>query len=418
MTEPTIGDAGRPCVFLDRDGVVNAMVYHSDFGLVDSPANAAEVRLLPGVAAAIDRLRGAGFLVVIVSNQPGAAKGKVSASQLEAVDAEVHRQLAAHGTAVDAVYLCLHHPGGVLAELATDCGCRKPRPGLLLRAAADHGVAPDRSFMVGDGITDVAAGKAAGVRTVLLGAWKPYIAAAALDEGGWPDIVVADLPAAVDWILNMRATKGEPVESDTFIQRYLAQASVILAELSTEDIARVVNLVVALKRRRGRLFILGSGGGAAHAGHAVNDFRKLAGIEAYSPSDNVAELTARVNDDGWAAAYAGWLRASRIGPEDMVMVISVGGGDVALNLSPNLVRALELAKEVGATTCGIVGRDGGATASLADACIRIPMLDRTLVTPHTEGLQSVVLHLLVSHPQLQETAATWETRAKTIITDQ
>jgi D-sedoheptulose 7-phosphate isomerase len=417
MTNTAIRAAVRPCVFLDRDGVVNAMVYHSDFGLVDSPANAAEVRLLPGVATAIDRLRAAGFLVVIVSNQPGAAKGKTSALQLEAVDAEVHRQLAAHGAAVDAVYLCLHHPGGVLAELATDCACRKPRPGLLLRAAADYGVALDRSFMVGDGVTDVAAGRAAGVRTVFLGTWKPYIAAA-LEEDGWPDIVAADLPAAVNWILNLRATKGEPVQSDTFIEGYLAQASAILAELPHEHIAHVVNLMVALKRRRGRLFILGSGGGAAHAGHAVNDFRKLAGIEAYSPSDNVAELTARVNDDGWAAAYAGWLRASRIGPEDMVMVISVGGGDIALNLSPNLVRALELAKDVGAATCGVVGRDGGATADLADACIRIPMLDRTLVTPHTEGLQSVVLHLLISHPQLQETPATWEARTKTIIAEQ
>ena len=158
----------------------------------------------------------------------------------------------------------------------------------------------------------------------------------------------------------------------------------------------------------GRLFILGVGGSAAHASHAVNDFRKICGFEAYTPTDNAAELTARINDDGWDSAFAEWLRGSRLSSNDAVLVFSVGGGSPAQNVSVNLVRALDLARDVGAVIVGIVGRDGGYTAQVADVCVLIPVASTDRITPHTEGLCAVVWHLLVSHPALQTMTTKWE----------
>jgi D-sedoheptulose 7-phosphate isomerase len=163
-----------------------------------------------------------------------------------------------------------------------------------------------------------------------------------------------------------------------------------------------------LRQRGGRLFVLGVGGGAGNASHAVNDFRKICGIEAYAPTDNVSELTARVNDDGWASVFASWLRVSRLGAGDAVLVFSVGGGDIERNVSPNLVRALQLARDVGACVLGVVGRDGGYVARVADVCVVVPTVNPAAVTPHTEAFQAVVWHLLVSHPSLQANEMKWE----------
>ena len=162
------------------------------------------------------------------------------------------------------------------------------------------------------------------------------------------------------------------------------------------------------RRFQGRLFFLGVGGGAAHASHAVNDFRKIAQIEAYTPTDNVAELTARINDDGWETAYVNWLKGSHLRSSDMVFVLSVGGGDRDNNVSTNIVQALQYAKEIGAKICGAVGRDGGFTDKVADVCVLVPVVNPATITPHTESFQSVVLHLLVSHPRLQISSAKWE----------
>jgi len=170
----------------------------------------------------------------------------------------------------------------------------------------------------------------------------------------------------------------------------------------------MVDLLVALRERGGRLFFLGVGGGAGHASHAVNDFRKIAGIEAYTPTDNISELTARVNDDGWETVFVNWLKGSRLNGNDMVFVFSVGGGDLERNISANLVRALQYAKEVGATICGVVGRDGGYTAQVADACVIVPTVNQQTVTPHTEAFQAVIWHLLVSHPALRVAEMKWE----------
>jgi D-sedoheptulose 7-phosphate isomerase len=193
-----------------------------------------------------------------------------------------------------------------------------------------------------------------------------------------------------------------------YTKRYIEEAALILKQLDQQAIERMVERLVELRDRPGRLFILGVGGGAGHASHAVNDFRKIAGIEAYAPTDNVSELTARVNDDGWETSFVNWLRGSRLKAHDMVLVFSVGGGDLQRNVSPNLVRALQYAKEVDATVCGVVGRDGGYTAQVADACVRIPVVDPETVTPHTESFQALVWHLLVSHPRLKAAEMKWE----------
>lgn len=198
---------------------------------------------------------------------------------------------------------------------------------------------------------------------------------------------------------------------DQFVDRFIVQTLEIIGKIDREAVAAMADGLAAVKRRGGRLFIVGSGGGAGHASHAVNDFRKIVDIEAYAPTDNVSELTARINDDGWDSSYANWLRVSRFRREDALLVLSVGGGNVAKGVSVNLVRCIDLAREVGAAVFGIVGRDGGYTKAVADACVVIPVVDPELVTPHTEGLQAVVWHLLVSHPKLKSAPTKWESVA-------
>ncbi len=198
----------------------------------------------------------------------------------------------------------------------------------------------------------------------------------------------------------------------TYTWQYLDEAAEILKQLDREAIERMVDLLVNARQQGGRLFVLGVGGGAGHASHAVCDFRKICGMEAYTPSDNVSELTARINDDGWDTAYANWLQGSRINAKDLVLVFSVGGGDAQRNVSANLVRALQCAKEAGAKVCGVVGRDGGFTAQVADACVLIRVANSQTVTPHTEAFQALVWHLLVSHPRLKAAEMKWESMAK------
>ncbi|MFZ5895305.1 MAG: SIS domain-containing protein [Myxococcota bacterium] len=192
-----------------------------------------------------------------------------------------------------------------------------------------------------------------------------------------------------------------------FSAEFVALARQALDQLDCDSIERVVDELVLLRDRGGRLFVLGVGGSAANASHAVNDFRKLCGVEAYTPTDNVAELTARTNDEGWESTFAAWLRTSRLNARDVVMVLSVGGGDRERNVSPNLVAALEAAADSGAPVVAIVGRDGGAARRSARCTVLVPTVDATLVTPITEAFQSVVLHLLVSHPRLQRNATKW-----------
>lgn len=194
----------------------------------------------------------------------------------------------------------------------------------------------------------------------------------------------------------------------SFSQVFLAESLNILSNIMPNDIEKVVTELSNVRDGGGRLFILGVGGSAGHASHAVNDFRKICGFEAYAPTDNVSELTARANDEGWETIFAEWLKGSRLRKGDAILIFSVGGGSLEKNVSVNLVRALEYAKRVGAAIVGIVGRDGGYTAQVADACVVIPPLVAERITPHTEGLAAVVWHLIVSHPAMQQVGTKWE----------
>jgi D-sedoheptulose 7-phosphate isomerase len=193
-----------------------------------------------------------------------------------------------------------------------------------------------------------------------------------------------------------------PSSGLTFVRDYLAEVRKIAESLDTGEIERAVAILAKTRQRGGRLFILGVGGSAANASHAVNDFRKIAGMEAYAPTDNVAELTARTNDHGWITVFEAWLAGSRLRAEDTLLVLSVGGGDLKKNVSPNLVKALEYARRIGAGIIGIVGRDGGFTAKVADACVLIPTVNDVHITPHAEAFQGTVWHLFVSHPALKQ----------------
>lgn len=196
-----------------------------------------------------------------------------------------------------------------------------------------------------------------------------------------------------------------------FASTYLAEVEQVARQLDAATIERMALQLADVRERSGRLFILGVGGSAGNASHAVNDFRKLAGIEAYAPTDNVSELTARTNDEGWPTVFEAWLRVSRLQSRDAILVFSVGGGSVERNVSPNLVTALDYARSVGASVLGIVGRDGGYTARVADVCVVIPTVHSERITPHSEAFQAIVWHLLVSHPLVQEKATKWESMA-------
>jgi D-sedoheptulose 7-phosphate isomerase len=194
----------------------------------------------------------------------------------------------------------------------------------------------------------------------------------------------------------------------SFTAEFLAEARHVIERLDAAAIDRVVELLAETRSRGGRLFILGVGGSAANASHAVNDFRKIGGIEAYTPTDNVSELTARTNDEGWTGVFEAWLRVSRLHAKDLVLVFSVGGGNLEKNISPNLVAALQFARKTGAKIAGIVGRDGGFTSQVADVCVLVPTINLAHVTPHAEAFQALVWHLIVSHPAIQRAQTKWE----------
>jgi D-sedoheptulose 7-phosphate isomerase len=193
-----------------------------------------------------------------------------------------------------------------------------------------------------------------------------------------------------------------------FSKAFLRETVEVINAIDTSAIESAAKILRQVRDRGGRLFILGVGGSAGHASHAVNDFRKICGFESYTPTDNVSELTARINDEGWDGCFAGWLEGSRLGPKDGLLVFSVGGGSKEKNVSVNLVRSLELAKAVKASVVGVVGKDGGFTKQVADACVVLPPLFQERITPHTEGLAAVVWHLLVSHPELKKNQTKWE----------
>jgi D-sedoheptulose 7-phosphate isomerase len=198
----------------------------------------------------------------------------------------------------------------------------------------------------------------------------------------------------------------------SYAGQHLKEASEIIQKMDVDAVEKMTDLLVEIKREGGRLFFLGVGGSAGNCSHAVNDFRKIVGIESYAPTDNVSELTARTNDEGWATIFVEWLKVSKLSTKDAVFVFSVGGGNLDENISPNLVTALQYAKSIGAKVTGIVGRDGGYTAQVADACVIIPTVNPETITPHSEAFQAVVWHLLVSHPKLKANQTKWESMVR------
>jgi D-sedoheptulose 7-phosphate isomerase len=193
----------------------------------------------------------------------------------------------------------------------------------------------------------------------------------------------------------------------SYSEKHLREAEEVIRLIDPEVVEKMAELLVDIKLNKGRVFVLGVGGSAANAGHAVNDFRKLANIETYAPTDNVAELTARTNDEGWASVFSGWLKVSNLNSSDCLFILSVGGGDKDKNISPNLIEAIDFAKKIGARVTGIVGRDGGYTGKKADICLVIPTVNPDTVTPHAESFQAVIWHLLVSHPKLKSNPTKW-----------
>lgn len=411
----------RRAAFLDRDGVLNAYAYDHEFGRVDSPAHPDQFLLLPGVAQAVAMLNQAGLLTIVVSNQPGVAKGHFTPAMLDAITDKMKSLIAREGGKLDAVYYCQHHPEGVVDAFRQRCNCRKPSVGLFEQAARDWDIDLGRSYTAGDGVVDILAGRRAGTKTIFVSPRKCYVCAELIKQDVWPDWVAGDLSEAADLILKAeRQVTAQPPspnvnhaclwekESEGYAADHLYEAIEILKRIDSKSIERIAEMLSELRDRGGRVFFLGVGGGAGHASHAVCDFRKIAQMEAYAPSDNVSELTARVNDDGWDSVYVNWLRGSRLSAKDAVFVFSVGGGDAERNVSSNLVRALEYAQQVGAKICGVVGRDGGFTARVADACVVVPVVNPATITPHTESFQALVWHLLVSHPLLKATETKWE----------
>ena len=198
----------------------------------------------------------------------------------------------------------------------------------------------------------------------------------------------------------------------SYAQQHLKEAQEIIDQIDIEVIEKVADLLAIVKKDQGRIFFLGVGGSAGNCSHAVNDFRKIVEIESYAPTDNVSELTARTNDEGWPTIFEPWLKLSKLNPKDAIFIFSVGGGNLEKNISPNLVNAMKYAKQVGAKITGVVGRDGGYTAKVADACVIIPTVNPENITPHSEAFQAVIWHLLVSHPKLKENQTKWESAVK------
>jgi D-sedoheptulose 7-phosphate isomerase len=374
-------------VFLDRDGVINRVVMRN--GRPASPRTIEEFEFESGIKNAVSMLKEGGLPVIVVTNQPDIARGMMARSTLEDMTERIYTSLG-----IDAIRICPH-------DDADRCNCRKPKPGMLLEAAAICNVDCSRSFMIGDGWKDMEAGRAAGCVNILLD--RPYNRKAACDHR------VHGIEEAVQLIFDIYRGfhPGEDKEM-SYVESYLKEVHQVVDGVDPSEIDRMIRLLIDLRLNNGRLFFLGVGGGAGNASHAVNDFRKICAIESYTPSDNVSEMSARVNDEGWETVFVNWLKGSKLRESDGLFVFSVGGGDAEKNISANLVHALAYAKQVGAKVFGVVGRNGGYTAKVSDACVVVPTVNPETVTPHTESFQAVIWHLIVSHPEMKMAEMKWE----------
>lgn len=379
---------GREAVFLDRDGVVNPLVFNPMTREYESPKTIEDFRIYPGTEEALQSLRREGYLIFLVSNQPDAAKGKARMEDILEIERFFADFCLKNGGLIDEFYYCHHHPEGVVPEYTKACKCRKPGIGFLELAKETYGVSLPESYFIGDRMTDIICGARAGCRTIRI--IHPHMQVDSEDQWA-PDWTSPNLQEAADWIIENG--RSEKMTQD-YVSNYLKETKQIADSVSQKEIIKAVELLRKLKSDGGRLFILGVGGSAANASHAVNDFRKIGGIETYAPTDNVSELTARTNDEGWETTFAAWLEVSKLTSKDALMIFSVGGGSNYTSL--NIKKAIDLAKERNAKIVGVVSRDGGYTKQNADVCILIPVISESRITPHAEGWQGIVWHLIVN----------------------
>ena len=356
-------------VFLDRDGTLNELV--NDY----APLSSNQFRVITGVKEVIDHFHKLGYLVFVITNQPEIARGKLAAHELDTMT-----QMLKSSLSIDDIAICPH-------DDEDNCLCRKPKNGMITHLARIWNVDLHESYMIGDSWRDIEAGNSAGCYTIYIDSHKDL-------RGAKPNAIVHSLEGALTHMI--------------FSYKFLKSATDVINNIDISVIEQMADQINFIRIRGGRLFFLGVGGGAGHASHAVNDFRKLADIECYTPTDNVSELTARINDDGWHTSYANWLKGSRLNSSDGIFVFSVGGGNFEKHISTNIVKAVKLANEVGATVMGVVGRDGGYTAQHGDAVMVVPTVDSELITPLTESFQALIWHLLVSHPLVAKKQAKWE----------
>jgi len=368
----------KRAIFFDRDGILNRVVMRGD--LPASPRVPSEFEVLPWASEMVHAAKDAGFLVIVATNQPDIGRGLMTKENLAAMHDHLQNSLP-----LDSIEAAI---SGEDSDPR-----RKPNPGMLVDAAHRFKISLADSWIVGDSKKDIQAGKNAGVGTILL--QTIYNSAA----HGTADFNFSSPREIINFI------KGIAV---SFSKSFLSKTAETASSIDAEAIEKMVSVLRNTRDNGGRLFFIGSGGGAGHASHATCDFRKLGGIETYCPTDNVSELTARINDEGWENSIADCLKSMRLRSGDAVFVFSVGGGNEEKNISVNLVNAVKLAKERGASVLGVVGRDGGYTASVADACVVVPTVDADLVTPLAESFQAVVWHLIVSHPDFQASTAKWE----------
>lgn len=367
----------RQAVFLDRDGVINRLVVRD--GELSSPREFVDFDMIVGVERILDEFTMSGMLNIIITNQPDVSRNLMKPEELTKMHDLVYQK-----TTVEDIFVCTH-------DDIDNCDCRKPKSGMLIRAAEKWNIDLSKSFVIGDSWKDMKAGKEAGCTTILI-----------------DHTCCNKYPA--DFRVNSLSDAKDIIITDSYTERYLEETGCVAEKLygSKIEINRMIELLVRLREDKGRLFFLGVGGGAGNAGHAVNDFRKLTNIESYTPTDNVSELTARINDDGWETSFTNWLKGSGFRDKDGVFVFSVGGGNVEKNVSTNIVFALKYAKQIGARIFGIVGRDGGYVKKVADVCVIVPTISADTVTAHTESFQSVLWHLIVSHPKIKVSEMKWE----------
>ena len=376
-------------VFFDRDGVVNELVYCEETEQLDSPFRKEDFHYRKGILDTMRWLQQRGYLLFLVTNQPAAAKGTVPLQKIYALHAWLTEDLQKKGISLEFIQMCPHHPTGTPRTkeqfLVRSCNCRKPKSGLLADILSVYHIDREKSCMVGDSYTDVLAARDVGIPSVLWGTLKCDVCQKL--EGIRPNWVITN-------IKEVKRIMGECEMSLKYIEDYLTETIDIAKKISRKEIGKSIQILQKTKQDGGRLFILGVGGSAANASHAVNDFRKIGGIETYAPTDNIAELTARTNDEGWETTFVEWLKTSKLGKKDAVMVFSVGGGSEATSL--NIVNALKLAKDRGAGVISIVSRNGGYARKVSDSCILVPVVSERRITPHAEGWQGIVWHLMVN----------------------